>query len=50
MGLERAGSVGVGWLIEEWDACLNWDVLSELAVCIKSLRYYADGKKTSKRA
>ena len=46
----EGGVVGVGWLREEWDACLNWDVLSELAVCIKSLRYYADGKKTSKRA
>ena len=45
-GLRREGGlfvwVGLG---EEWDACLNWDVFSELAVCIKSLRCYADGKK-----
>lgn len=46
MGFEEGrGVVCVGWLGEEWDACLNWDVFSELAVCIKSLRCYADGKK-----
>ena len=44
MGLEKGRVVCVSWLGEEWDACLNWDVFSELAVCIKSLRCYADGK------